>query len=239
MIRYAGHFTMGCITLKTCCERMGFHSGTRYCFVSCPGKNGVTMIAYFEKQVEEISRAIHSMDERMFRKLVKETVETLNAGHKIVVSGLGKNVPICEKFVGSMISLGLDACFLHTNSAVHGDMGVVKEGDMVILLTKSGETQESIYLAEFMEKRKANLWLLTFCRQSTLANRIPNSIILELGHEGDLWNVMPNNSTTMNLIVLQGLAMMVAKEKGLDIGQFRRNHPGGYIGEMLKDKEET
>jgi len=50
---------------------------------------------------------------------------------------------------------------------------------------------------------------------------------------------MPNNSTTMNLIVLQGLAMMVAKEKGLDIGQFRRNHPGGYIGEMLKDKEEA
>ncbi len=194
------------------------------------------MIKYFEKQMEEINHAIHSLDEGMFRRLVKEAAETIRAGHKIVVSGLGKNVPICEKFVGSMISMGLDACFLHTNSAVHGDMGVVKEGDLVILLTKSGETEESIYLAGFMEERKVSLWLLTFCRESALARRIPNSIVLELEHEGDLWNVMPNNSTTMNLIVLQGLAMMIAKELELDIGQFCRNHPGGHIGELLKEK---
>ena len=192
------------------------------------------MIKYFEKQTEEMNRAIHSLDEGMFRKMVDEAVATLDSGHKIVVSGLGKNVPICEKFVGSMISLGLDACFLHTNSAVHGDMGVVKDGDMVVILTKSGETEESIYLTGFMEKRDVNLWLLTFCRNSALAERIPNSIILDLAHEGDLWNIMPNNSTTMNLIVLQGLAMMVAKKKNLDIGQFCRNHPGGHIGELLK-----
>ena len=192
------------------------------------------MIKYFEKQMEEMNRAIHSLDEGMFRKMVDEAVATLDSGHKIVVSGLGKNVPICEKFVGSMISLGLDACFLHTNYAVHGDMGVVKDGDMVVILTKSGETEESIYLTGFMEKRDVNLWLLTFCRNSALAERIPNSIILDLAHEGDLWNIMPNNSTTMNLIVLQGLAMMVAKKKNLDIGQFCRNHPGGHIGELLK-----
>ena len=52
----------------------------------------------------------------------------IRVGHKIIVSGLGKNVPICEKFVGSMISMGLDAYFLHTNSAIHGDMGLVKAG---------------------------------------------------------------------------------------------------------------
>ena len=194
------------------------------------------MIKYFEKQMEEMNRAIHSLDEGMFRKMVDEAVATLDSGHKIVVSGLGKNVPICEKFVGSMISLGLDACFLHTTSAVHGDMGVVKDGDMVVILTKSGETEESIYLTGFMEKRDVNLWLLTFCRNSALAERIPNSIILDLAHEGDLWKIMPNNSTTMNLIVLQGLAMMVAKKKNLDIGQFCRNHPGGHIGELLKEK---
>ena len=113
-------------------------------------------------------------------------------------------------------------------------MGVVKDGDMVVILTKSGETEESIYLTGFMEKRDVNLWLLTFCRNSALAERIPNSIILDLAHEGDLWNIMPNNSGTMNLIVLQVLAMMVAKKKNLDIGQFCRNHPGGHIGELLK-----
>ncbi len=67
-----------------------------------------------------------------------------------------------------------------------------------------------------------------------MAKEIPNSVVLDLEHEGDLWNVMPNNSTTVNLIVLQGLAMMIAKEMKLDIREFGRNHPGGYIGEMLK-----
>lgn len=192
------------------------------------------MLTYFEKQLKEIDSSIHSIDEKEFARLVAETSKALETGHKVIVSGLGKNVPICEKFVGSMVSLGLDACFLHTNSAVHGDMGIVKNGDLVILLTKSGETQESVYLAHLLQKRDVNLWLLSFEEKSTLAEMIPNRIILKLSHEGDLWNIMPNNSTTLNLMVLQGLAMQVAKEQGLIIEDFRRNHPGGHIGQVLK-----
>lgn len=191
------------------------------------------MISYFEKQLEEIDYSIHTLNEKEFRRWVDEAVETLQSGHKIIVSGLGKNVPICDKFVGSMISMGLDAYFLHTNSAVHGDMGLVKEGDMVIILTKSGETSESIYLAELLKERNVNMWLLTFNQNSTLTREIPNSIILDLKHEGDLWNIVPNNSTTLNLIVLQGLAMMIAKKMDLPIEQFKRNHPGGAIGAKL------
>lgn len=193
------------------------------------------MIAYFEKQLAEIDYSLHSLDTGIFRRLVEESVLVLESGHKVVVSGLGKNVPICEKFVGSMVSLGLDADFLHTNSAVHGDMGLVKDGDLVILLTKSGETSESIYLAGLLKEWKISLWLLTFAKESTLAKEIPNRIVLDLKHEGDLWNVMPNNSTTLNLIVLQGLAMQIAARMGVDIRQFKKNHPGGHIGEILKE----
>lgn len=194
------------------------------------------MISYFEKQLSEFEHSVHSLNETMFKKCLNESVEALRAGHKIVVSGLGKNVPICEKFVGSMVSMGLDACFLHTNSAVHGDMGVVKEGDIVIILTKSGETVESVYLARLLRERKVNMWLLTFASESTLAREIENHIILDLRHEGDLWNIMPNNSTTVNLIILQGLAMMIAEQMELQIEQFQMNHPGGYIGTMLKNR---
>ena len=196
------------------------------------------MIRYFERQLEELDYSVHSLDEKLFARLVDEAAAVIEDGHKIIVSGLGKNVPICEKFVGSMVSLGLDAHFLHTNSAVHGDMGIVKDGDMVILLTKSGETEESVYLARLLKKRSVHMWLLTFCRQSTLTREIPDSIILDLNHEGDLWNIMPNNSTTINLIVLQGLAMMIARKKGLRIEDFKRNHPGGHIGEILKNNEQ-
>ena len=191
------------------------------------------MIGYFEKQLAEFDHAIHSINEKEFQRFVNEAVAVLQSGHKIIVSGLGKNVPICDKFVGSMVSMGLDACFLHTNSAVHGDMGVVKDEDMVILLTKSGETSESVYLTRVLKERNVILWLLTFVQDSTLTKEIPNSIILELLHEGDLWNIMPNNSTTVNLIVLQGLAMMIARKMNIELWQFKRNHPGGHIGKVL------
>ena len=191
------------------------------------------MITYFETQLAELDYAIHSLDEKIFERWVNQAVETLNNGHKIIVSGLGKNVPICDKFVGTMVSMGLDACFLHTNSAIHGDMGVVKDGDMVIVLTKSGETEESIYLVRLLRQREANLWLLTFNSDSTLAREIQNQIVLKLRNEGDQWNIIPNNSTTVNLLILQGFAMMIVKQMGLPLDAFKRNHPGGAIGKIL------
>lgn len=193
------------------------------------------MISYFEKILEEINAAVRSMDEADFGRWVDEATRTIETGHKVIVSGLGKNVPICEKFVGTMVSMGMDAAFLHTNSAVHGDMGIVRAGDMVIILTKSGETRESIYLVRLLKDREANMWLLTFEEKSTLAREVPNHITLKLNDEGDMWNIMPNNSTTINLIVLQGLAMQIAKKRRLSIDDFKRNHPGGYIGEVLAD----
>lgn len=193
------------------------------------------MTTYFERQLKEFEHSIHSMDMELFERCVEQGVDTLNKGHKIIVSGLGKNVPVCEKFVGSMQSLGLEAYYLNTNSAVHGDMGVVKDGDMVIILTKSGETEESIYLSRLLEERKINKWLLSFSKDSTLVREIPNSIILDLKHEGDMWNIMPNNSTTINLIVLQGLAMKIASKIGLTLEDFKRNHPGGAIGQSLQN----
>lgn len=196
------------------------------------------MTTYFERQLKEFEHSIHSMDMKLFERWVSEGVEVLKNGHKIIVSGLGKNVPVCEKFVGSMQSLGLEAYFLNTNSAVHGDMGVVKDGDMVIILTKSGETAESIYLERLLQERKINMWLLTFSKESTLTKEIPNSVVLDLIHEGDMWNIMPNNSTTINLIVLQGLAMQIASALGLTLDDFKRNHPGGAIGMQLNYRKE-
>lgn len=193
------------------------------------------MMDYFDNLLLEINKSINNLDKAVFRALLDESVSTIKSGNKIVVSGLGKNVPICDKFVGSMVSLGLDACFLNTNSAVHGDMGVVKKGDLVIILTKSGETVESIYLTDLLKKRDANLWLLTFNADSTLTREIPKHVVLTLDHEGDLWDIMPNTSTTLNLIVLQALAMQIAAKLDLQLEDFKANHPGGFIGETLKN----
>ena len=195
------------------------------------------MIKYFENILKTIDNSVLSLDENRFEQLVEESLNVIDNGHKIIVSGLGKNVPVCDKFVGTMNSLGQPACYMNTNSAVHGDIAMVNEGDLVIILTKSGETAESIYLTGLLKKRNCNIWLLTFREKSTLVDEIGKCIILHLDGEGDQWDIVPNNSTTVNLIILQGLAMEIVRRKGVTLADFKKNHPGGHIGVQLKDVE--
>jgi D-arabinose 5-phosphate isomerase GutQ len=194
---------------------------------------------YFATDGATITTALKSIDIKEMDELIDACEKTIKSGHKIIASGLGKNVPICDKFVGTMLSLGLDANFLHTNTAVHGDMGMVKQGDLVIILTKSGATAESIYLEELLEKREGvTLWLLSFKRESILAQRMKNKLIVDLLHEGDQWDIVPNHSTTINLIILQKIAMELAKRLHLTIERdFKPNHPGGAIGDTLRNEK--
>ncbi len=193
------------------------------------------MIQYFEHILSVISASVHSLDSQKFDQLVTEAIEVIESGHKVIVSGLGKNVPVCDKFVGTMNSLGQPASYMNTNSAVHGDLGMADQEDLVIILTKSGETAESVWLTKLLKERGCRLWLLSFETHSTLTQEIEKCLILKLEHEGDLWDVVPNNSTTVNLIILQGLAMEITRRRGVTLGDFKKNHPGGQIGVQLKD----
>ena len=188
---------------------------------------------HFERTLSLINNAVRSIREDEFNSLHRDCLSVLNTGNKIVATGLGKNVPICEKFVGTLNSIGIQAAFMHTNSAVHGDLGIVRDGDLVIILTKSGETSESVHLAKLLQDRNCKLWLLSFSRESTLYHEIPNRVIVELEHEGDQWDILPNNSSVVNLIVLQELAMQIAIDQSVCLSALRMNHPGGAIGEKL------
>ena len=103
------------------------------------------MIKYFENILKTIDNSVLSLDENRFEQLVEESLNVIDNGHKIIVSGLGKNVPVCDKFVGTMNSLGQPACYMNTNSAVHGDIGMVNEGDLVIILPKA-ERQRNLFI---------------------------------------------------------------------------------------------
>lgn len=194
------------------------------------------MIHYFQSVLHTVEKSVLSLDLKRFDALCCEALHAISGGNKLIVSGLGKNVPVCEKFVGTMSSLGIDARYMNTNNAAHGDLGMVCEGDLVILLTKSGETSESVYLTQLLKKRGTSTWLLTFNDNSSIEKMIgeEHCLILKLDNEGDKWNIVPNNSTTVNLIILQGLAMMLSEQMGTTIDDFKRNHPGGHIGEQLK-----
>lgn len=194
------------------------------------------MKEYFDSIMKTIESSVDSLNYAKFNALADECIKAIDNGHKVIVSGLGKNVPVCDKFVGTMNSLGQNAAFMNTNTAVHGDIGMVHSGDLVIILTKSGETIESVYLETLLAKRNCIIWLLSFAEKSTLTEKLKERcLILKLEDEGDQWNIVPNNSTTVNLIVLQGLAMEIVKRRGVTLADFKMNHPGGHIGEQLKD----
>ncbi len=195
------------------------------------------MNEYYKGVLKVIEDSLESIDEDIYNQIIAESVDVVTHGGKIIASGLGKNVPICEKFVGTLNSLGIDARFLHTNTAVHGDLGIVGKKDIVYLLSKGGNTHETVTLADHLKKRGTNTWLMTFTKKCKSNEYIDKRLILHLINEGDEWDIVPNNSTTIYLIVLQGIALEIASRLGVTLDDFRMNHPGGGIGAKLSGKD--
>ena len=197
------------------------------------------MVEYYKSVLQTIKDSVESIDEDIYYSLINQCVECVKYGGKIVASGLGKNVPICEKFVGTLNSLSIDARFLHTNTAVHGDLGMVTDKDIVIVLSKSGNTVETVELIANLLNRGTNTWLFSFGNTGKSADMLPDDKILTvaLDNEGDRWNIVPNNSTTVNLIILQGIAIEIGNRMGVTLDDFKKNHPGGGIGAKLRGED--
>lgn len=195
------------------------------------------MLEYYSDVLKTLEEAMDSIDEVQYQRILDECEETLKNGGKIIASGLGKNVPICEKFVGTLNSAGIDARFLHTNTAVHGDLGMIGEKDIVFLLSKGGNTYETVALAQYLKERGTNTWLLSFTDKCKTMEVLDKNFIMKLRNEGDMWDIMPNNSTTVYLIVLQGIAIELCKRMGVTLDDFRKNHPGGGIGARLRGED--
>lgn len=195
------------------------------------------MIAYYENVMDVIRDSLESISEDRYEQVIDESINVLKNGGKIIASGLGKNVPISEKFVGTLNSLGIDARFLHTNTAVHGDLGIVGKNDIVFLLSKGGNTRETVELASYLRDRGTNTWLMTFTKECKCSETVDKQFIMHLINEGDEWNVVPNNSTTIYLIILQGIAIEIGKRMGVTLSDFKINHPGGGIGAKLRGEK--
>jgi len=194
------------------------------------------MKKYFKQQINAMVKAYKSYDEKMTDRLLSDCLKTIKEKRSIIATALGKNVPICEKFIGTLNSVSINAHFMHANSAIHGDLGLVKKGDVVIILSKSGETEETIVLSLLLTKRKSKNWLLTCSKNSTTEKIVKNAVIFNLIDEGDPWNIIPNNSTLIFLMFLQALAMAIIEELKIPLKVFKANHPGGAIGKILKKR---
>lgn len=152
---------------------------------------------------------------------------------RVVVTGMGKSGIIAQKIAATLSSTGSPALFLHPAEAIHGDLGVLMSGDVVIALSASGETEEILRLLATL-KRKGDA-LISFCcnLQSTLAQA--SDVALDCGVEREAcgMNLAPTASTTAMLALGDALAVAVSLRKGFRAEDFAELHPGGKLGKRL------
>jgi arabinose-5-phosphate isomerase len=155
------------------------------------------------------------------------------ANGRVVVTGMGKSGIIAQKIAATLSSTGSPALFLHPAEAVHGDVGVLMRGDVVIALSASGETEEILRLLATL-KRKGDA-LISFCcnLRSTLAQA--SDVALDCGVEREACglNLAPTASTTAMLALGDALAIAVSLRKGFRADDFAELHPGGKLGKRL------
>ena len=152
---------------------------------------------------------------------------------RVIVTGMGKSGLICRKIAATLSSTGTSAWFLHPAEAIHGDLGAIREDDVVVALSHSGETEEIIRLLEAIRRIGAKLIALTGDRASTLARAADVALDCSIATEACPRNLVPTASTTAALAMGDALAMTLCVRKGFREEDFASLHPGGKLGRRL------
>jgi arabinose-5-phosphate isomerase len=152
---------------------------------------------------------------------------------RVIVTGMGKSGIICRKIAATLSSTGTSAFFLHPAEAIHGDLGAIRDDDVVLALSHSGETDEILKLLESIRRIGARLIALTGDPDSTLARAADVALNCGIANEACPMNLVPTASTTAALAMGDALAMTLLVRKGFGEEQFASFHPGGKIGRRL------
>ncbi len=153
--------------------------------------------------------------------------------HRLVVTGMGKSGIIARKIAATFSSTGTPAVFLHPAEAIHGDLGMVSKGDLVLALSNSGETEELIRLIPYLQENQIPYIAFTGKITSTLAQYAQLVIDVSVEKEACPLQLAPTASTTASLAMGDALAMAVMEMKGFQPENFAGLHPGGNLGRRL------
>lgn len=164
--------------------------------------------------------------------------EILRSKGRVVVTGIGKSAIIANKIVATMNSTGTPALFMHAADAIHGDLGMVQADDIVICLSKSGNTPEIKVLVPLLKRTGSKLVALVSNTSSYLATQADYVLNATIGAEACPNNLAPTTSTTAHLALGDALAVCLLEARGFTSSDFARYHPGGALGKQLYLKVE-
>ncbi len=185
------------------------------------------------------AQALGQMSERLndsFAAAVADLQKALELQKKIVVVGVGKSGNIGHKIAATLNSTGATAVVLSSQDALHGDLGILNEGDAVIALSYSGETAELLHLLPFLKRAAGVLIALTGKPHSALALHADRVLDTSVEREACPLNLAPTSSSTAMLVMGDALAMALLQARGFTEEDFARYHPGGSLGRALLTK---
>ena len=168
-----------------------------------------------------------------FEQLVNSCKTTLDKGGKIVISGIGKSGHIGHKIAATLASTGSPAVFMHPVEAMHGDLGILQEKDILITLSYSGETDELLPILPSAKRLDIPIVAITGNPDSRLAKWADILVPMPVDKEACPFNLAPTTSTTVLLIIGDALAMVLLDIRGFKQEDFGRLHPGGAIGREI------
>jgi arabinose-5-phosphate isomerase len=183
-------------------------------------------------EISELQRLRQRLSEQFVRAvdLIKEAVE---ARGKVIVLGVGKSGHIGEKIAATLTSTGAPAVVLDSLNALHGDLGVVADGDVVLALSYSGETEEMLRVLPAISRFQVNIIAMCGEAQSTLAQNCDVFLDVNVEQEACPLNLAPTSSTTVMLALGDAIAMVLLEARGFQKEDFAKFHPGGTLGRSL------
>lgn len=196
-------------------------------------KKNTTIIELANQIIDNEANAIMGLKRQIdddFRKTVELILE--NKGN-LIFSGIGKSAIIAQKIVATMNSTGTASVFMHAADAIHGDLGMVREGDIVIILSKSGETPEIKVLVPLIKLRGNKIVAMVGNHNSYLAMQADLVLDVSVGDEAIPNSLAPTSSTTAQLVMGDALALILMRCRGFSTDDFAKFHPGGALGKQL------
>jgi arabinose-5-phosphate isomerase len=183
-------------------------------------------------EIFELKRLRERLDESFSRavELIKETVD---ARGKIVVVGVGKSGHVGAKIAATLTSTGSPAVVLDSSNALHGDLGVIADGDVVLALSASGETEEMVRILPAIARFQVRIIAMCGDPKSMLAQNAHLFLDVNIEQEACPLNLAPTSSTTVMLALGDALAMVLLEARGFNKEDFAKFHPGGMIGRSM------
>ncbi|HLW15568.1 MAG TPA: KpsF/GutQ family sugar-phosphate isomerase [Flavobacteriaceae bacterium] len=191
------------------------------------------IISIARKTIDLEAKAIAKLSSLIDHEFAEAVLSIYNATGRVVVTGIGKSANIATKIVATLNSTGTPAIFMHAADAIHGDLGTITEEDVVVCISKSGDTPEIKVLVPFIQSRGNKIIAITSNRDSFLGQRADYVMHAQIDREADPNNLAPTTSTTAQLVMGDAMAMALLELRGFSSQDFARFHPGGALGKRL------